>query len=275
MNGRELLIYLSIKYKGNFEKIYKAIKEKEPLDDNMIKQELSKINLKQVITILDKEYPNHFKTITSPPLVLYYKGDISLLNTIEPRLAVVGSRENSEYGEKITRQIVKGLITEGANPVIVSGLSRGIDAIAHDECLKNNGKTIGVLGCGIDYIYPKANESLYKEIENNGLLISEYPGTTAPEPDNFPMRNRLIAGASDKVLVTEAYKNSGTNLTVLFALKQGKDVMSVPHEVGKESSCNKLIQDGAYLVENADDVDYLLNDVRKEQRHEKNNEVEL
>lgn len=253
MSGRELLIYLSIKYEGDFERILKAIKAKEDATEEMVKKEVATIK-SNVITIIDKEYPEELKHINMPPLVLYYYGDISLLNS-KMRLAVVGSREASEYGIKMTKSIVQDI----ANKVtVVSGLARGIDAIAHKTVIDNHGRTIGILGCGIDYVYPKENDGLYTTIKKNHLLLSEYPNLTKPKPDYFPMRNRIIAGVAQKVLVTEAYKNSGTNITVLFALKQGKDVLAVPYPADANSSANKLIQDGAFLVETGEEVLYLM-----------------
>lgn len=256
MSGRDLLIYLSVKYQGNFDKIYHAITTHECASDEDIKKAVDSVKAK-VLTIIDENYPDSLKRMCTPPLVLYYYGDLSLLtDQASQRLAVVGSRECTIYGRKMTNKIV----SEVANKkiIIVSGLARGIDAVAHHSAINAKGKTIAVLGCGIDSIYPKENEELFKEIKANHLLVSEYPNDTKPEPNFFPLRNRLVAGFADKVLVTEAYKNSGTNITVLYALKQGKDVMVVPYEADKESSCNKLIQDGAALVETAEDVLYLM-----------------
>lgn len=253
MSGRDLLIYLSLKYEGDFEKMLKAIKNKEETNDDEIKKTIVTVK-SNVLTILDKDYPEELKHINMPPLVLYYYGDISLLDSVM-RLAVVGSREASKYGIKITKNIVTDIASK---VTVVSGLARGIDAIAHQTAIDNKGRTIGVLGCGIDYIYPKENDKLYAQIKKEHLLISEYPNFTKPKPDYFPMRNRIISAIAQKVLVTEAYKNSGTNITVLFALKQGKDVMAVPYPADTQSSANKLIQDGAFLVENGDDVLYLM-----------------
>jgi len=262
LNPRDLLIYLSVKYKGQFEKMFSAIKVKEKVEEEDVKKALKDLGSK-AITILDKEYPESFKRIHTPPLVLFYKGDLSLLNDDKQHLGVVGSRDISKYGENITKEIVSELVKDENSPVIISGLSRGIDTIAHEECLKNHGKTVAILGCGINYVYPKQNADLYNKIAKDGLLLSEYPDETEPEKNNFNMRNRIVAGLSDKLLVPEAYKNSGTNLTVMFALQQGKDVMAIPHNVGKECSCNKLIQDGAFLVENAEDVKYIMKDFSK------------
>lgn len=254
MLGKDLLVYLSHKYNGDFVKVINAIRKKESVSEQQAMEVVNSIKSKY-ITILDKEYPQELRNGFQPPIVLYYHGDISLLNSNAVKVAVIGSRENTEYGAKITKDLVKEL-TNG-NRIIVNGLARGIDAIAQKTCLENNGKTIAVLGCGINYVYPKENEKIFDKIKENGLIISEYPDMTPPKPDTFAARNRIIAGLSHKVLVTEAYTNSGTNITVLYALRQGKDVMAVPHEAQKNSACNRLIQDGAFLVENAEDVLFL------------------
>lgn len=254
MLGKDLLVYLSIKYRGDFNKMIKAVREKEDVNEEEAIKAVKSIKA-NYLTILDKDYPDELRHICMPPLVLYYYGDLSLLKGEEVRVAVIGSRESTPYGEKMTRELVSTLASK--KRIIVSGLARGIDGVAHDSCIRNNGKTIAVLGSGIDYPYPASNKQLYEMIKLNHLLISEYPNKTEPTPDNFPMRNRIVAGLSHKVLVTEAYTNSGTNITVLFALKQGKDIMAVPHEAKKNSACNRLIQDGAYLVESGEDVLYL------------------
>ncbi|MCQ2792141.1 MAG: DNA-processing protein DprA [Bacilli bacterium] len=254
MLGKDLLVYLSLKYKGDFKKMIDAIHKKEEVNDEVAMKALKTIKSKY-ITILDQAYPEELRHVYMPPLVLYYYGDISLLKSEEVKVAVIGSRESTSYGEKMTRDLVEPLAKK--RRIIVSGLARGIDAIAHDTCIKSKGKTIAVLGSGIDYCYPTSNRKLYDEIKMNHLLISEYPNALSPTPDNFPSRNRIVAGIANKVLVTEAYINSGTNITVLYALRQGKDVMAVPHEANHQSACNRLIQDGAFLVENAEDVLYL------------------
>lgn len=253
MNGRELLIYFSLKYEGDFSKMLDAIKRKEQVNEKDIKASQDKVKSK-VITILDKEYPKELTHICMPPLVLYYYGDISLLKGNDTRIAVIGSRESSKYGEEVTTSLTKTLVK--GKRVIVSGMARGIDRIAHETAINNNGKTIAVLGSGIDYIYPKTNADIYEKMKKDHLIISEYPNDLAPKPENFPQRNRIVAGLSDKVLVTEAYVNSGTSITVLHALKQGKDVLAVPYPINSNSACNKLIQDGAYLIDSSDDVIY-------------------
>ena len=253
MQGRDILVYLSFKYQGQFEKILAAVKAKEEIKEEDINNTLKKINA-NYITILDSDYPVSLKQMYMPPFVIYYYGDKSLLNSEQVKVAVIGSRESSSYGESITRDFVKSLSSN--QRVIVSGMARGIDTIAHETCINNKGKTIAVLGSGIDYPYPKSNKDLYETLKKDHLIISEYPNFIEPKPEQFPMRNRIVAAIADKILVTEAYVNSGTNITVLHALRLGKDVMAVPYEANKNSSCNRLIQDGAILVDNPEDVLY-------------------
>ncbi len=254
MTGRNLLAALSIKYKGNFELMLKAIKAKETFTDAQIEDYLKQIKSK-FVTILDDDYPEVLKRVYMPPLVLYYYGDISLLNSKNNLVAVIGSRNNSLYGEKATKLFTKALVDN--KRIIIAGLARGIDSIAHRTCIENNGKTVAVLGSGIDCPYPLQNKKLYEVIKKNHLLISEYPGNMEPTKETFPMRNRIVASLADKILVTEAYANSGTCITVMYGLTLGKDILAVPNEIFKESATNKIIQDGGFLVETVDDVIFL------------------
>ncbi len=195
------------------------------------------------INFFDEEYPEKLKNIYSMPITLFYKGDINLLN--KKSIAIIGSRNASNYGLRNAYNIAKDGITE--NYVVVSGLAKGIDTYAHKGALQNKGKTIGVLGCGLDIVYPKVNINLYKEMMEKGLIISEYVVGTKPCPENFPMRNRIISGLADKIIVVEAAINSGTSITVNHALEQGKDVYAVPGNINSNMSVgtNKLIKEGA------------------------------
>ncbi|MFA5481547.1 MAG: DNA-processing protein DprA, partial [Bacilli bacterium] len=248
--GREILIYLSIKYKGNWDEIYAAIKRKEPIDDVAFADSLASVKAK-TITILDKNYPEHLKQCYKPPFVLYYYGDCHLLERSHEAIAYIGSRKASEYGCKMARVIVGELAKK---MVIVSGLARGIDTIAHQTAINVNGKTIAILGSGIDYCYPRENIELYEKIKSEHLVISEYPNHTEPDHSQFPLRNRLIAMLAKSVIVGEAGMKSGTLITVSYALSAGRDVCCVPYPADASSACNSLIKQGAKLVENANDV---------------------
>lgn len=227
------------------------IDRKEGFEEKFIK----KLNEEHVtvVTILDDEYPKKLRNINNPPCLLYCKGDIKCLN--DNSIAVVGSRKATDYGKwcanKLTGELAKRGIT------IVSGLAYGIDSIAHRTALDNNVKTIGVIGSGINIIYPIKNEKLYKDIEeNDGLIISEYPFDSAPISANFPNRNRIISGLSCGVLIIEAQDKSGTLITASHALEQGKDVFCVPGNINSIFSVgtNKLIRDGAKLVIDVNDI---------------------
>ena len=194
----------------------------------------------KIVTILDEEYPETLIRYEDAPLCLYCKGDIKLLG--RPCFAVVGTRFPTKYGVRVTEEFVSGLSERFC---IVSGLARGIDSCAHRTALESGGKTIAVLGCGIDVIYPPENRDLYNNIAEYGLVISEYPLGEGVSAHNFPARNRIISGLSRAVLITEAGEKSGTMLTLNYALNQGKDVFCVPGSIYNKASsgCNKAIKD--------------------------------
>lgn len=195
-----------------------------------------------------KFYPERLRNIYSPPKQLFCFGNLSLLN-FENNIAVIGSRDYSFYGKRVADDFSFNLAKNDF--CIISGLARGIDSFAHMAALDAKGRTIAVLGSGLDNIYPKENMKLAKRIvENGGLIISEYELGTRPLKQHFPARNRIISGLSDGVLVVEARKNSGTNITVDFALEQGKDIFVVPGNIYSNTSdgTNFLIKEGAIPV---------------------------
>lgn len=205
------------------------------------------------IDLDSKWYPEKLKNISSPPKQLFCLGNLELLS--KKSIAIIGSRNYSDYGKRVTFDFSFGLAKNDV--CIVSGLARGIDSFAHKAALEMKGKTIAVLGSGLDVIYPKENTQLYHDIiANDGLIISEYPLGTKPEKQHFPARNRIISGLSDGVLVIEARKNSGTNITVDFALEQGKDVFVIPGNIYSKTSdgTNFLIKEGAIPVTSYEDV---------------------
>ena len=211
------------------------------------------INIK-IIRYIDNEYPARLLETFDFPILLYAKGNIELLNS-RKTISIVGSRDCTEYGMKITERL-SYLISKN-NYTIISGMARGIDYYAHKGTLKNKGKTIAVLGCGVNYIYPMENKNLYYDIlNNNGTVLSEYPLKTRPCELFFPMRNRIIAGISDKVLVTEAKHKSGSIITANIALEQGKDIYAVPGNITSRHSqgTNELLKDGAILVTALEDI---------------------
>ena len=245
----EILVYFSIKYNGSFDRVYEAITSQEEIDQDDFRHVLSNISCNYT-TILSSDYPECFKSIVCPPLVLFYYGDLSLID--KNRIGVIGMRDCSDYGRKACQFLVGDLVEEGY--VIVSGLARGIDGEAARVAIEGGGKTIAILGSGIDYCYPKRHQTLYDEIKENHLIISEYPGYCAPTREHFPARNRIIAALSSKLLVVEADVRSGTMITVGFALEQGKEVYSVPNTIFGHQGCNELISMGAKLVRSAKDI---------------------
>ncbi|NLI94402.1 MAG: DNA-protecting protein DprA [Erysipelotrichaceae bacterium] len=251
IDARDLLAYLSIKYEGDYDLLINAIRKKEIVDKNEVKAVVHNINCKY-LTIVDKNYPEAFRNMYRPPLVIFYYGDISLIEE-QNIIAVVGTRKPSDYGKKHTR-IITSELTE-AGYVIVSGMAKGIDTLAHETCLNKNGKTVAVLGSGINNPYPKRNALLYQSIINNGgLILSEYPDKVEPKKENFPFRNRIVAALVRGILVTEAHAKSGTLITVGYGLMLGRDIYCVPHEIGTSSTCNRLIKEGAMLIEDAEDI---------------------
>lgn len=207
----------------------------------------------QIITLYDECYPKKLKEIYDKPIVLYAKGNKEILN--EFSLAIIGCREYSKYGEIVSKDIAYKIAKSGI--VTVSGLARGIDSFAHEATLKAGGRTIAVIGSGLDNIYPRENIELADEIvRSGGVIISEYIVGTKPARMNFPARNRIISGLSNGVVVIEAKKKSGTMITVDFALEQGKDVFAVPGSVFSRNSegTNELIKQGAKLITNIKDI---------------------
>ena len=251
MKSRELLVYLSIKYEGDWDKIYNAIQMKEKVDIDEARK-VNSNNKAKIITCVDDDYPLCLKNAYHPPFVLYYYGDINLINNRNmTRLGVIGTRSPSEYGIKAATEFSSELAKDF---VIVSGLARGIDTVALRTAMEEQGNVIAVLGSGIERCYPNENSIIFQEIRKKHLLISEYPLDTPPRDTNFPFRNRLIAAFSDAVLVVEAKKRSGTLITVGHALSLGRDIYCIPHRVGESVSTNLLIRDGAYLAETPEDI---------------------
>ena len=194
------------------------------------------------ITIKDDVYPECLKEISNPPLKLYYKGNLDLLKE-ERLIAVVGTRNPSSYGKFCCEYMVKKM--SRANITIVSGFAKGIDSIAHKTSLLTDGKTIAVIASGLDIVYPASNLSLYREIEEKGLILSEYEAGVKPFKSNFPQRNRIIAGLSRGTIVVESKDKGGSLITADLALEFNRDVYAVPGDVFSEYSkgCNNLIRD--------------------------------
>ena len=206
----------------------------------------------QVLPMDHAQYPSRLKEIESPPLVLYVLGD--LVPQDEWATAIVGTRRATPYGKAVTAELASGLAASGVT--IVSGLARGIDGIAHQAALDAGGRTLAVLGSGLDHIYPPEHRNLARTIASSGAVLSDYPLGTSPEGGNFPARNRIIAGLSLAVIVVEAGESSGALITADFAAEQGRDVFAVPGRIYDRGSrgTNRLIASGAFPVTTVDDV---------------------
>ena len=245
----EILLYFSLKYAGDYEKIYRALERKENIDKQEKDRLLATLHSKYT-TIVSADYPERLKYIDCPPFVLYYYGDLTYVTS--KTIGVIGMRIPSLYGTTITKKIVSHLVDH--QYTIVSGMARGIDTIAHVQAIEKQGKTIAVLGSGIDYCYPRKNEKIYHILKTEQFICSEYPEYTKPTPTSFPKRNRIIAGLSQALLVTEAMLKSGTMITIGYALEQGKDIFCMPGRITDYQGCNYLIQQGAKLVSTIDDI---------------------
>lgn len=221
------------------------------------KQLLQKIqqNLKisHFLTILDKRYPLQLQEIYSPPVVLFYQGDIELLDS-KKLLGVVGARQCSSYALQASNQLLPNVIQQKLT--LVSGLAKGVDGLSHQLALKHHGKTIAVIGNGLDVSYPSCNRALQTQIAHMGLLLSEYPLGSRPLKYHFPLRNRIIAGLCQTVLVVEARHHSGSLITANLALQENRNVLALPGRINDiySTGCNELIAAGAKPVLNSNDI---------------------
>ena len=250
-DAKRVLLYLSLKYKGDWDMIFSNV-GKEVVDEEYLNQELSKMKFKYV-TILDKEYPEQLKGIYKPPLVLYYYGDINLLKK-ERILGVAGSRNASSYALEACSKIIGEI--EDEELVVLSGLARGVDTVALTSAKNNNLKMIGILGTGIDYCYPSENYPLYKKMKEDGLLISEYPYKEIVSKKNFTFRNRLVAAFSSVLFIPEVKDRSGTLVTIKHALTMNKTVMVVPTSIFDENYNNHILKCGAKVITTGKDLNY-------------------
>lgn len=214
-------------------------------------QSYEKMNI-QIMTIFDDAYPLLLKETYEPPLVLFLKGNASLLQ--KSAIAVVGARAASSYAHKAVHLLIPTLVEKGL--VIVSGLAKGVDTMAHLEAMESGGHTIAVLGSGFWHPYPKENEYLLDKIANEHLVLTEYPPFIRPQKWHFPMRNRIISGLTNGTLIVQAKRRSGSFITAEYALQTGREVFAVPGNITDPLSegTNLLIQQGAKLVQNGKDI---------------------
>lgn len=219
-----------------------------------IDSQLEKLDIKgiKIVTFNDKDYPETLRNIDDAPVVLYIKGKMQMEDKFA--IAVVGSRKYSFYGRFTAEKLSSELSSMGFT--IVSGMARGIDTLAHAAAIKSGGRSIAVLGSGIDVPYPPENKGLMEKISDSGYVMSEFRPGTQPDRENFPRRNRLISGLSLGVLVVEAASDSGSLITASCAAEQGKEVFAVPGNINSVNSAgtNELIKNGAKLVQNVGDI---------------------
>ena len=231
----------------------KAIMQSKNLDEANRILEFTQKNDIGLVSFWSKAYPKKLRQVYGAPPMLYYKGD-NIFRDEVPSIAIVGSRKCTPYGLSLASAISEELSSCGIN--VVSGLAKGIDAAAHRAALRSGGITTGVLGCGIDVVYPTGNREIYTQIrESGGMILTEFsPGTAAST--NFPQRNRIISGICDGVVVVEAARSSGSLITAHYALEQGRDVYAVPGNVNSSQSegTNDLIRQGARLITSGKDV---------------------
>ncbi len=224
---------------------------RQSLEPERLYQEFLAANC-NAVTLADDDYPPALAAVFDPPPLLFYRG--RLPEAAEICLALIGSRRATGYGEQVAEIFSRDLAAQGV--VIVSGMARGIDSVCHRGALQAGGRTLAVLGSGLDVIYPRENSRLYGEICESGAVVSEFPLGTAAAAANFPRRNRIISGLSRGVVVIEAGERSGTLLTVDFALQQGRDVFAVPGPITSPCSrgTNKLLKDGCQMALSAEDI---------------------
>ncbi len=222
--------------------------------DNRIYEEFIDIRKKGIhFTYPGREdYPKKLLHIYDYPMCLYYHG--KLPDDDKPAVAIIGSRQNTTYGYNVASVLAKSFAKMGIQ--VISGLARGIDSASHIGALKAEGYTCGVLGCGVDICYPRENIEIFTQMKEKGCVVSEYPVGTAPHAGQFPVRNRIISGLSDVVIVVEARKKSGSLITVDAALEQNKEIMVVPGRIGDSLSegCNNLIKLGAAIITKPEDI---------------------
>ncbi len=241
-----------LKIEGLGEKVAKEIR-KGPLE-KAVRRELSLLKEvgAKIVTLKDAKYPKRLRDIYDPPALLYMRGELK--EEDEFAVSIVGSRKTTPYGRWFTEKVSQELARYGIT--IVSGMARGIDSFAHWGAVSGGGRTIAVLGCGVDVIYPPENRNLFAKIIDHGAILSEFPIGSPPEGGHFPRRNRIISGLSIGVVVVQANEKSGSLITANYALEQGREVFAVPGNVGTESSrgTHRLIKQGAKLVESSEDI---------------------
>lgn len=238
------LLYYAVKYRGDYHRISKALITNEKWEKIIYDG--------KYITLMDEDYPDLLLSLKYKPWVLFYEGNLDLLK--EKMIGVVGSREMSNYGCYCVDCLMSHLNQMYG---IVSGMARGIDGYAHQKAINNKRATIGIIGCGLNIVYPKENASLYDNMKKHHLILSEYPNDTKPLAHHFPWRNRIIAALSESLIVVEAKAKSGTMISVNEALELSKPIYCFPHRFNDEIGigCNILIEQGSGMINKIEDIE--------------------
>lgn len=244
MEQQERIAQYSIRYEGDWSKIAAALKNREPVIPQKITDPF--------ITIFDEDYPEALHDLRFPPWVLFYRGNIELLK--RPAVTIVGSRRMTGYGKRVTA-LSASVLSE--KYVLVSGLAKGVDGIVHRTAIGCGGNTVGVIGCGLNTRYPRENEYLFRAMEKEQLILSEYPSSTGVKRHHFPWRNRILAALGQRVIVTQASLRSGTMGTVNEAMNLDREIWCFPYEFDDEtgSGCNLLISQGANIMRDRRDLE--------------------
>lgn len=252
-DSRKLLIYFALKYDGDYSKIITALELHEELKVTPEEVEKACSTVKsKVMTILDYDYPLKLKNSCRPPIVLFYYGDITLLDDRNHKYGVVGSRDCTEYGVNVTNYYVSDM---AKGTVLVSGMARGIDTVGHLAQIRNGGRTIAVLGSGIDNCYPPENYKLYKELKKKHLVISEYPNMSEPAGYHFPIRNRIVTALSDALLVPQVRSQfSGTMSSINMMAEMSKPIFVVPTPFTEDAINNEILLEGAFFAKDGKEI---------------------
>ena len=231
---REQILYYALKYRGEYSYVHQAINRNEKWERIVYDDPF--------ITILDEAYPKELFDLEDPPYILFYEGNLDLLK--HPKRCVIGSRKCSRYAAQAVYDLIQ---TQKEEVVIVSGLARGVDGLAHEKAMELKRGTIGVIGCGCDQIYPKENWQLYAKMKKNELILSEYPNGCRPLAHHFPWRNRILAALGEVCYVVEAKSKSGTMITADYAQMLNREIIAFPYRYDDDfgRGCNELIEQGA------------------------------
>ncbi len=245
MQYREVIANYATYYQGDWNAIARAIQKKEAVHSIDVQP--------NYVTIVDDWYPKQFMKLRFPPWCIFYQGDLRLLQ--KDAVTIVGSRRVSDYGKQATKRCALALCKEH---VLISGLARGVDGLVHETAIAHGIGTIGVIGCGLDILYPVANQEIRTLMNEKHLVLSEYPNGTKPLAYHFPWRNRMLAALGSGLVVTQASLKSGTMGTVNEALALSKEIYVVPWPLDDEHGlgCNKLIEQGANIICNTNELTY-------------------